>query len=198
MAVIEARTCMARDGAAFTVRSPCAEDAAAMLALAHDVFATCDYTKTTREEFTITVEQERALIDEAAASPDSLWLVAEMNAALVGSLQFRPAARRRVAHHGSFGMGLASTHRGRGIGGPLLEALLDWAAAHPRLEKVTLGVFPDNAPAVALYRRLGFVEEGRTPRYFKLGPGRYSDDSVMAIYVKPGVAPAGYATWPRR
>lgn len=100
-----------------------------------------------------------------------------------------------MAHTGSFGMGLASTHRGRGIGGPMLAALLDWAAAHPRLEKVWLGVFPANTPAIALYERIGFVEEHRSRQHFKLGPGRYSDDVVMAIYVKPDVAPKGFLTW---
>jgi hypothetical protein len=41
----------------------------------------------------------------------------------------------------------------------MIEALLDWAAAHPVLEKVELGVFATNERARALYRRIGFVEE---------------------------------------
>jgi ribosomal protein S18 acetylase RimI-like enzyme len=63
------------------------------------------------------------------------------------------------------------------------------------IEKVTLGVMDSNAGARRLYRRLGFRAECRQRRYFKFGDGRYADDVVMSVYVKPGVAPAGFATW---
>ena len=197
MAVIGPISATTRDGAPLVVRSAAAADAAALLALAHDIFETCDYTLTTRDEFTLTEEQERAFIEECANNPDGLFLLAEMDGKVVGSLVFRPEVRKRIAHTGSLGMGLASSHRGRGIGGPMLEVLLDWAAGHERLEKVWLGVFPANTRAIALYERLGFVEESRSRRHFKLGPGRYSDDIVMAVYVKPAVAPEGFLTWAR-
>ncbi len=196
MAVIQPISAPTRDGGVVVVRSATPDDAAVLIALAHNIFETCDYTLTTRAEFTLCVEQERAVIAEASTNPDGLFLLAEMHGNVVGSLIFRPEVRTRIAHTGSFGMGLASTHRGRGIGGPMLGALLDWAAAHPRLEKVWLGVFPANAPALALYQRVGFVEEHRSRRHFKLGPGCYSDDVVMAMYVKPDVAPEGFGTWP--
>lgn len=195
MAVIGPISARTRDGAAFVVRSATAADAAGLIAQVHDVLSTSDHTLTTREEFTLTVEQEGAFVEESAKNPDGLFLLAEMDGRIVGSLVFRPEVRKRIAHTGSFGMGLVSTHRGRGLGGPMLEALLDWAAGNPRLEKVWLGVFPDNARAIALYERIGFVEESRSRRHFKLGPGRYSDDMVMAIYVKGGIAPEGFKTW---
>ncbi|MDH3389967.1 MAG: GNAT family N-acetyltransferase, partial [Gammaproteobacteria bacterium] len=47
--------------------------------------------------------------------------------------------------------------RNRGIGGALLEDLLDRAASENRC--VSLHVLPDN-PAIHLYRRLGFVHAG--------------------------------------
>ena len=195
IAVIAPIPATTRDGATLTVRSALAADAAALIALVHNILETSDHTLTTREEFTLTLDQEVAVIEQAAANPDGLFLLAEMDGRPVGNLVFRPEARKRIAHTGSFGMGLASTHRGRGIGGPLLEALLNWAAANPRLEKVWLGVFPTNTRAIALYQRIGFVEESRSRRHFKLGPGQYSDDLVMAIYVKGGVAPQGFNTW---
>ena len=52
-----------------------------------------------------------------------------------------------------------------------------------------------NVKARALYQRLGFREEGRSPRHFKFGPGSYVDDIQMAMYVKPGIAPVGFLTW---
>lgn len=42
-----------------------------------------------------------------------------------------------------------------------------------------------NEPAMALYRSLGFVEEGRKTRRLKLGPDAYLDDVYMALWVGP-------------
>jgi GNAT superfamily N-acetyltransferase len=49
-------------------------------------------------------------------------------------------------------------HRGRGIGGTLLDALADAAATHGELA-LTLTVGATN-PALALYRRHGFADAG--------------------------------------
>jgi ribosomal protein S18 acetylase RimI-like enzyme len=49
--------------------------------------------------------------------------------------------------------------RGAGVGDALIEAVLQWSAAVGR-ERITLRVFEDNAHAVTLYRRHGFVDAG--------------------------------------
>jgi ribosomal protein S18 acetylase RimI-like enzyme len=51
---------------------------------------------------------------------------------------------------------VAPAVRGKGAGDALVRAVLDWAA--PRATR--LNVYPDNAHAIALYRRHGFVERG--------------------------------------
>jgi UDP-4-amino-4,6-dideoxy-N-acetyl-beta-L-altrosamine N-acetyltransferase len=50
--------------------------------------------------------------------------------------------------------------RGRGIARRASELILDHAFGDLRLNRVYLSVYADNAPALRLYRRLGFVEEG--------------------------------------
>lgn len=56
--------------------------------------------------------------------------------------------------------------RRRGVGATLLGALLDLASARS-LRVITLEVAADNQPAIALYRRFGFVEVGRRPHYYQ-------------------------------
>ncbi len=116
---------------------------------------------------------------------------------VLGGLLFRGQTKQRMAHHGTFGIAVDPAWRGRGIGNAMITALLDWAAEHPTLEKVCLCVFADNREARALYRSLGFVEEGRSLRHFRMEPGGYIDDVSMCVYVKPGVAPEGFNTWGR-
>jgi ribosomal protein S18 acetylase RimI-like enzyme len=46
-------------------------------------------------------------------------------------------------------------------------------------EKIGLSVFATNVNAIRLYKTLGFVEEGRQPREFKVGDGLYADNVLM-------------------
>lgn len=150
------------------------------------------------------VEKQRSQIAERRERAGDLMLVAvlgeESGAAgggrmVVGTLGFSAGHRRKIAHQGSFGLGLDAEWRGRGVGRALIEAMLDWAAAHPVIEKVQLGVFTTNERARRLYERMGFVEEARQVRFVKEGPGQYVDDVMMCIFVKEGVAPEGFRTW---
>lgn len=146
------------------------------------------------DEWSDNADETRRRITEHRAAPNDLMLVAEADGSLVGELTFHASRRRRLCHHGQFGLNVAAPWRGRGVGRALIVTLLDWAAAHPTIEKVRLGVFATNTRAHTLYARLGFVEECRQVGFFKIGPGEYVDDILMAIYVKPGIAPPGFHT----
>ena len=65
---------------------------------------------------------------------------------------------------------VAPDARRRGLGAVLLAHVI--AAAAPR--RVVLEVRASNAPAQALYRRAGFVVDGRRPRYYPDG-----EDAVL-------------------
>jgi [ribosomal protein S18]-alanine N-acetyltransferase len=67
-----------------------------------------------------------------------------------------------------FDLSVASAVRRRGIGAQLVRALDDELRARGAVA-MTLEVRPSNAAARVLYRRLGFVEEGRRPRYYPDG-----------------------------
>ncbi len=97
---------------------------------------------------------------------------------IVGWCDVSPMTREGFRHSSIFGMGLAAQFRGRGLGRKLAEATLA-AADTLGLERIELGVFVDNARAIALYEKLGFVREGIRRRARKLD-GVYSDILSMA------------------
>jgi RimJ/RimL family protein N-acetyltransferase len=47
------------------------------------------------------------------------------------------------------------------------------------IEKVSLEVFSINEPAKRLYHRMGFIEEGRKLREYRLSEDRYVDSILM-------------------
>jgi RimJ/RimL family protein N-acetyltransferase len=95
-------------------------------------------------------------------------------------------------HSGEFGIGILDpSARGRGLGGEAAELLLRFAFDEIGLHRVELRVFAFNEPALRLYRRLGFREEGRR-RELLFRDGQFHDDIVMAMLAdeyrrRPGV-----------
>jgi RimJ/RimL family protein N-acetyltransferase len=88
-----------------------------------------------------------------------------------------------TAHIGRLGMGILPEFRGRGLGTRLLEATVA-RARELRLGKIELSVYASNAPAIALYRKCGFVDEGRRRRG-RLVDGVYDDVVLMALDLAP-------------
>ncbi len=91
-------------------------------------------------------------------------------------------AESGTAHIGRLGMGVRTEYRGRRIGRRLVEATIDKAKAIG-LEKIELSVYASNHPAIALYQKLGFEEEGRKKRG-RLVDGIYDDVVLMALDLK--------------
>jgi RimJ/RimL family protein N-acetyltransferase len=81
---------------------------------------------------------------------------------------------------GELGMAVAREWRGRGVGSALLAAAIAWARERG-LHKLTLSVFPHNEAAIGLYRKHGFVEEGRRVKHFRRASGELWDALEMGL-----------------
>ena len=112
--------------------------------------------------------------------PQSCRLVAVADDQVVGMAGLhllQPGLRR--SHVRGLGIGIAPQWQSRGLGRQLLTRLLDWADNWAGVLRIELLVHTDNERASALYRSLGFVEEGRHTAY-ALKSGRYVDSISMA------------------
>ena len=188
MGSIEARETVLQGGARCVVRTAEVHDAGAILAITRAMLGepVSASMVTTIQEFDLTLEEAQAWVEEHREKEGWVVLVAEVEEQVVGLIDFKNGVRRRLAHRGAFGMLVAAAWRGQGIGDTLLASLLDWAEAHPRIEKVGLAVIEGNEPALGLYRKHGFVEEGRRRREIRYGVDHYADDILMYRFV--GVA----------
>ncbi len=73
---------------------------------------------------------------------------------------------------------VASAWRGRGVGRALLAGVLR-QAANAGAQAMFLEVDEHNAPALALYRRLGFDKVGQRSGYYRRGDGSRATAVVM-------------------
>ena len=104
---------------------------------------------------------------------------------LVGHVDLHRAGIASERHRVWLGMGLERAARGKGHGRALLDTALTWARAQPTLAWVDLGVFAENEPARALYRRAGFNEIGYIVDRFRID-GHRVDDVQMTLNVEAG------------
>jgi RimJ/RimL family protein N-acetyltransferase len=103
-------------------------------------------------------------------------LVAVAGTEIVGSLYLEQSR----FGFGDIGMAVAREWRGRGVGSALLAAAIEWAR-ELGLHKLSLGVFAHNAAAIALYRKFGFVEEGRRVKQMRRQSGELWDIVDMGL-----------------
>ncbi len=174
-----------KDGREGLLRSLEVADAAEILTVARTVFAKCgQHTLTELDEFTYTVEQEEKITIKHLEHPDQLMIAPEVNGRLVGLLNFSPGGRRRNSHQGEFGVSVLPEYHGLGLGRVMVEALLKWAIRAPNIETIRLRVHEKNTNAHALYKKLGFVKEGREVRGVRFDQGDYDNVISMAYDVK--------------
>ena len=90
--------------------------------------------------------------------------------------------RHPVTHHvASLSIAVAADARGRGIGRRLMDEAIAWST-RAGIEKLVLSVYPHNEAALALYRSVGFVEEGKLARHSRKSYG-YEDEILMAAWI---------------
>jgi diaminopimelate decarboxylase len=101
---------------------------------------------------------------------------------IVGHVYIQRERHPVTKHVATLGIAVASDFRGKGIGSALLIEAIDWAKS-VRVEKIVLSVYPNNVDAIALYRKFGFVEEGRLARHSRKSYG-YEDEILMAKWIR--------------
>jgi RimJ/RimL family protein N-acetyltransferase len=168
-----------RDGAGpFVVRPAAPQDAASFLDLWRAVVAEGRYVRT--ERVTSTVGHHRRRFRRPWTS-DEAEIVAVDEGRVIGHLSVSREEGPVTRHVASLGMFVAADRRGQGVGMALLQECIRWAKA-VGVEKLALSVYPDNERAIALYRKVGFEQEGRLTGHSKKSIG-YRDEIVMGLWL---------------
>ena len=95
-------------------------------------------------------------------NPLAFWLVAEEDGCVVGYI----GSQTVLPESDVMNVAVDPAHRRQGIGAILVEALIK-ELRNRYCESLTLEVRASNAPAIALYDKLGFQQVGRRPNYYR-------------------------------
>ena len=124
-------------------------------------------------------------IQELSNNPKGLYVVAMSNDGdIIGHALLDPMGLQSISHIVRLTIVLHPGFEGKGTGKTLVQHLVRWAKAADGIEKIELLVRANNERATALYKKFGFVEEGRLRKRIKTSDGKYIDDVSMALEVK--------------
>lgn len=170
-----------KNGRQVSIRTPAAEDTPAVIEYLKAVFADDRFFLTTAEEAKEwqTLEKEQEHIEKYYNDENKLMVVTDVDGRIVSMSTIEPGDKKRIRHVGRLGISILPDYRRIGLGTVIMEILVEWAAAHPVIEKLALGAWASNAPAIRLYQKMGFAEEGRKIRDVKFASGYYDDCVLM-------------------
>ncbi len=127
-------------------------------------------------------DARRARLEALSSGKSSTVLVVDTPTAagpgMVGHISIE------IAPYGvaDIGMLIIVGWRGLGLGSLMLDAAVEWASA-AGAHKMALEVWPHNVSAIELYRKAGFVEEGRKQRHYRRRSGDLGCRSHGTIFV---------------
>ena len=165
------------------IREATPDDAEAILALIRSVIAEGDtFMPIQPDEFNYTLEQQRDYLKRVAASEHDAFLVAEEGGRLVGQLSLDGRRHKAERHVAKLGISIHHGFRAKGIGTKLMAAAITWARYTKHIHRIELEVFANNLPAIRLYERFGFKQEGCRRNAVAYG-GQWVDVMIMGLLI---------------
>jgi len=172
----EAKT--ARDGRRWSLRPARPTDGRGLAGLFADVRREGRWLITTPGS--VSEPSEAFWISEMIRAAEHLVLVAEADGDVIGNILVSVDRGVATEHIGVLSITIAADWRDVGIGTEMVAAAQGWARERG-LRKLSLGVFPDNERAVAVYEKRGFVREGLRRGQYRSGDD-YRDEVLMAWF----------------
>lgn len=172
-----------RNGQTLVIRKANKGDASNLINYINKISGESDYLTFGENEFVITVDEEEAMLESYVDVANKLYIVAEIDNEIVGSLNYSGGSRPRTRHTGEFGVSVGKRYWGLGIGEELIKYLIDWAKESDVIKKINLRVREDNHIGIALYSKLGFIKEGVISRDFYVN-GEYYSSICMGLEIE--------------
>lgn len=130
------------------------------------------------EGLPFSVEAEAEYLRQLEYSRNGVMLVAKADGRIVGNASMNRQPRR-MSHRGEFSVSVSREYWNHGIGSLLTERILVFAREND-FRRIDLQVRSDNASAIHLYEKYGFVKLCTYPGFFRIS-GKDIDFDFMTL-----------------
>jgi RimJ/RimL family protein N-acetyltransferase len=170
-----------KDGSTLRISHAEPADAERLVAYASRTATESDFLTFGEGEFGVAVEEEVRFVASLEGGGAGFMLKGAVGHDIVSLAVVMRGKRPRIAHVGELGLSVAKSHWGLGAGRRMCEACID-VARTLGVTKMILDARSDNAVAIGLYERLGFVREGERTRVFRIR-GEYFSAVMMGMEI---------------
>ncbi|GAE24825.1 acetyltransferase [Halalkalibacter wakoensis JCM 9140] len=172
------RTFTAKDNSKIIIRPAHIQDADDIL---YSVASIINKGVYIQKERVRTKLEEQNFIEEMKRN-GHMYIVVEIDGAVRGIARVIRGELEMKRHTGLFRTWLHEDAQGKGIGKQIMDYTLTWCRRH-QLHKLCLTVFASNEVAIHLYKKAGFIIEGKQKDQAYLN-GTYEDELFMAYFFK--------------
>ncbi len=155
-----------KNGMECRLRNAAENDGQAVLEIFNLTHGETDYLLSYPDENSFDAVQESRFLKEKSESANEIEIVAVVDNAVVGVAGIEAVgAKYKVRHRAELGISVAKEFWGLGIGQALTAACIECARAAGYVQ-LELNAVAENARALSMYEKAGFVEYGRNPKGF--------------------------------
>ncbi len=170
------------NGSTLILREAVRDDAQNMIDHMQIVTAETDFLTFGAGEFSMTLEDEKELIQKTVDSTHEIFLLAILNGEVIGIGGIHGSDIARIQHIGNLGLSIRKEFWGLGIGSLMMQTMIDWARETTIIRKIELFVVTDNTTAITLYEKFGFEREGYVRRNMYIR-GAFYDSYYMGMLI---------------
>lgn len=171
-----------KNGKKLILRKPIIEDAVKMIEYLNIVGGESDNLLFGKDEFHLTIEQEKEHIKNISNDADILMVLGIIEDNIVSVAQIGSSKRKRIAHNSEVAISVKKNYWKNGIGRAVMQELIKFAKDNTKIRNINLGVKANNKNAIMLYEKLGFIKVGIHKDYFNIN-GNFDDEILMDLYL---------------
>ncbi|MBU5676325.1 GNAT family N-acetyltransferase [Alkaliphilus sp. MSJ-5] len=171
-----------KNGNQLILRKPMIEDAEKIIEYLNIVGGESDNLLFGKDEFHLTIEQEKEYIINLNNNPNVLMVLGIVEDNIVSIAQISSSNRKRIAHNSEIAISVRKDYWGNGIGSAMMQELIRFAKEYGTIRNISLGVRASNKNAIILYEKFGFQKIGLHKNYFNVN-GSFDDEILMDLYI---------------
>lgn len=176
------RTKILKNGKKLVIRQPKVEDAKSIIEYLNQIGGESDFLLFGKNEFKLSIDQEKQYIENINSQQKSIILIGFINNEIVATSQITSPSRERIAHTCELGISVKKDYWGIGVGGSLMESLIEFAKNTNEIKVINLKVNINNTSGISLYKKFGFEEIGLYKMFTQID-GEFYDSIIMNLYI---------------
>ena len=178
------KTINLKDGRRCLIRNATAHDAEDILLNLKKVHEETNFLLKYPDEKGFSIEEEKNFLNQKEESATEVQLCAVVGDVIVGLAGASAiGAMEKISHRAELGVSIEKDFWRLGIGSELTAACID-CGIKAGFHQLELEVVGDNRNAIALYKKMGFIEYGRNPRGFISRKSEYQELILMRLELR--------------